>query len=167
MVILGVDPGSYATGFGLIRRENQTLHCLKFGVIRPNKSLPSFERLGFIYTEILKKMDILKPDAIALEKTFFAEHPRAALALGEIRGAILSAAFSHILPVFEYTATEVKLAVVGYGKADKEQIQKMVKMLLTLPTLPAKDAADALAVAICHAHTWKPSSLAKSLEGSA
>ncbi|MBM3394689.1 MAG: crossover junction endodeoxyribonuclease RuvC [Betaproteobacteria bacterium] len=150
--ILGIDPGLRVTGYGAITRQGQRISYVTSGVIRTpaNGSLP--ERLDAILSGLGQVIDEVQPEQIAVEKVFVNVNPQSTLKLGQARGAAICAAVSRKLPVSEYTALQVKQAVVGNGHADKEQVQQMVRRLLALNADPSADAADALACAICHAH---------------
>jgi crossover junction endodeoxyribonuclease RuvC len=149
--IMGVDPGLRATGFGLIERRGQQLVYLASGVVRtPDAALP--ERLKAILENLGEVIAQHAPAQVAVEKVFVNVNPASTLLLGQARGAAICAAVSRGLPVSEYTALQVKQAVVGNGHAAKEQVQEMVRRLLGLAGDPSADAADALACAICHAH---------------
>jgi crossover junction endodeoxyribonuclease RuvC len=149
--ILGVDPGLRVTGFGLIDRVGQKLAYITSGVIRtPDAQLP--ERLKAILDSLSELIAEHRPAQVAVEKVFVNVNPQSTLLLGQARGAAICAAVACGLPVSEYTALQVKQAVVGNGHAAKEQVQSMVRRLLLLPGDPSADAADALACAICHAH---------------
>jgi crossover junction endodeoxyribonuclease RuvC len=149
--ILGIDPGLRVTGFGLIQRAGQRLAYLTSGVVRtPAGELP--DRLKAILESLGEVIAQHSPDQVAVEKVFVNINPQSTLLLGQARGAAICAAVSRGLPVSEYTALQVKQAVVGNGHAAKEQVQEMVRRLLALPGDPSADAADALACAICHAH---------------
>jgi crossover junction endodeoxyribonuclease RuvC len=149
--ILGIDPGLRVTGFGLIQRAGQRLAYLTSGVVRtPAGELP--DRLKTILESLGEVIAQHSPDQVAVEKVFVNVNPQSTLLLGQARGAAICAAVSRGLPVSEYTALQVKQAVVGNGHAAKEQVQEMVRRLLALPGDPSADAADALACAICHAH---------------
>lgn len=152
-MILGVDPGSRKTGFGIIRSEGNRLEYVTSGTIHlpVDKELP--QRLKVIFDSLTEIILAHKPDEMAIEQVFLAKSPASALKLGQARGAAIVAGVNHNLPVAEYEAKKVKQSVVGTGAASKEQVQHMVKTLLKLPGLPAEDAADALAVALCHSHT--------------
>jgi crossover junction endodeoxyribonuclease RuvC len=150
-LILGVDPGSRATGFGIISRRGNSLGIVDAGVIRLTSEKRFAKRLERLYARLNEVIRLHHPTVSAVEDVFHAVNPRSALLLGHARGAIMLAAVHGGLPVYEYTPTEVKQAVVGYGRAEKAQVQHMVRILLNLPERPAQDAADALAVAICHA----------------
>ena len=149
--ILGVDPGLRVTGFGLIEKEGQRLHYVTSGCIRtPDAALP--DRIRAILEGLSQIIVDNLPEHVAVEQVFVNVNPASTLLLGQARGAAICAAVSQRLPVSEYTALQVKQAVVGNGHARKEQVQEMVRRLLSLPGLPSADAADALACAICHAH---------------
>lgn len=150
--ILGIDPGSRKTGFGIIDVDGALASYVSSGIIRlPESELPA--RLKVIFDSVGELIEQYKPELMAVEEVFLARDPRAALRLGQARGAAIVAGVDAGLPVAEYSARTVKQAVVGTGRATKEQVQHMVMRLLSLPAAPAEDAADALAVAICHAHS--------------
>ena len=153
MRILGIDPGSRATGYGLIRLEGNRLHHIDNGVIRPPEKADLAIRLLHIHQELQAVISQYGPDCSAIEQIFMAKNAQSALKLGQARGVAMLAAASAELAVAEYTPLQVKSAVVGYGRASKSQVQQMVKALLKLPEIAQEDASDALAVAICHAHT--------------
>lgn len=149
--ILGIDPGLNATGFGVIEQTSAQLTHIAHGVLRiAHDSLP--ERLGEIFRRLGEVIETHQPDEAVVEIVFVNVNPQSTLLLGQARGTAVCAAVSRGLPVAEYTALQVKQAVVGHGKAAKEQVQEMVKRLLSLPSVPPADAADALACAITHAH---------------
>jgi crossover junction endodeoxyribonuclease RuvC len=149
--ILGIDPGLRVTGFGLIVATGGKLQYLASGCVRnTDGELP--ERLKVIIRDLGSVILEHCPTEVAIEKVFVNINPHSTLLLGQARGAAISAAVLADLPVAEYTALQIKQAVVGHGKAGKGQVQEMVKRLLALPTTPSADAADALACAICHAH---------------
>ena len=153
MRVLGIDPGTAATGYGIVEEETDGLHAVCLGVITPPASLPFAERLLRIYRELRFLLSDTKPDCAAIEAVFFARNVQSALRLGQARGAALLAVAQAEIPIHEYSALEVKQAVTSYGQAQKGQVQEMVRMLLRLPEVPRPaDAADALAVAICHQH---------------
>lgn len=150
-IILGIDPGSRLTGYGVIRQTGRQLTYLGSGCIRTAvDDLPS--RLKYVYAGVHEIILQFQPDMFAIEKVFMAHNADSALKLGQARGAAIVAAVNQGLPVFEYAARLVKQSVVGTGAADKKQVQHMVKLLLKLPASPQADAADALAIAITHAH---------------
>lgn len=153
MRILGIDPGSRATGYGLIEKQGNRLRHIDNGVILTGGEAPLSERLGIIYRELGAVITRHAPQVMAVEQIFLARNALSALKLGHARGVALLAGIHHQLPVYEYTALQVKSAVVGYGRAGKNQIQEMVRILLNLPEVAQEDASDALAVAICHAHS--------------
>jgi crossover junction endodeoxyribonuclease RuvC len=150
--ILGIDPGLAITGYGLIEKDGATLGYVASGRIRSRdtESLP--RRLAAILAGLGEVIESYSPVEVAVEEVFVNVNPRSTLLLGQARGACISAAVLAALPVSEYTAMQVKQAVVGNGHAKKEQVQEMVKRLLRLTVAPSADAADALACAICHAH---------------
>jgi crossover junction endodeoxyribonuclease RuvC len=152
-IILGIDPGTCITGYGIIKGQK---HVLDFGCIRPSPKLPINERYLFIFNGIEYLLKQYAPTAVAVETQFVYRNPQSALKLGMARGVALLAATQKKIPVFEYTPKKAKLAVVGNGAASKQQVQKMVQLLLNLQKPPEpEDAADALAIALCHAHTLK------------
>jgi crossover junction endodeoxyribonuclease RuvC len=155
MRILGIDPGSRITGYGVVeKRGSSFLHvdngCL---ILRPADPIPY--RLEQIYSGLLEMLARYKPDAAAVEEVFFAKNAASSIKLGEARGVALLAAVQARIPVFEYATREVKQAITGFGQATKDQVQKMVKSVLGLPEIAQEDASDALAVAICHLQSYK------------
>ena len=151
MRILGIDPGLRITGYGVIDKNAGALTYVASGCIKsPDGELP--DRLKNILESIQEVIRLYAPVEVAVEKVFVNVNPQSTLLLGQARGAAICGAVLHHLPVSEYTALQVKQAVVGNGHAAKEQVQEMVKRLLKLPGKPSADAADALACAICHAH---------------
>lgn len=151
-IILGIDPGSRLTGYGVIRQTGRKLDYLGSGCIRTSvDDLPT--RLKRIYAGISEIIIQFQPDMVAIEQVFMAKNADSALKLGQARGAAIVASVNHDLPVFEYAARLVKQTVVGTGSADKVQVQHMVKTLLKLSASPQADAADALAIAITHVHS--------------
>lgn len=149
--ILGIDPGLRVTGFGVIDKIGNRLVYVSSGCIKSGEGeLP--QRLGVILAGLGEVIGLHQPHQAAVEKVFVNVNPQSTLLLGQARGAAICAAVLQKLPVAEYTALQVKQAVVGNGHAAKEQVQEMVKRLLNLPGVPSSDAADALACAICHAH---------------
>lgn len=149
--ILGIDPGLRITGFGLIETDGTRVAYITSGCIRAaGLDLP--QRLGIIARDLAHLIAEMNPDEVAVEKVFVNVNPQSTLLLGQARGAAIAAVVLAGLPVTEYTAGQVKQAVVGKGRAAKLQVQAMVQRLLQLPGAPAEDAADALACAICHAH---------------
>ncbi|MDR1322584.1 MAG: crossover junction endodeoxyribonuclease RuvC [Gracilibacteraceae bacterium] len=157
MRILGIDPGTAIMGFGLIESKGGRLSALKYGVWRTAADLPLEERLLSIFQEMEACVDLYRPEEVAAEELFFNRNQTTAISVGEARGVVLLAAARQGLPVYGYTPLQVKQAVVGYGRADKQQIQFMVRAILGLTETPKPDdAADALAVAVCHAHSRRP-----------
>ncbi len=154
MRILGIDPGLRTTGFGVVEKAGGRLHYVASGTIKTDAvhigQLPA--RLKLIFDGVREVTARYAPTCAAMEIVFVNVNPQSTLLLGQARGAALTALVSNDLEVAEYTALQMKKAIVGHGQARKEQIQEMVKRLLDLPGLPGKDAADALGLAICHAH---------------
>lgn len=150
--VLGIDPGSVVTGYGLIETDGVRSFHLAHGHIRvEGDTFP--EKLGHIYYRINQVLEEWQPEEAGIEQVFVSNNPMSALKLGQARGAAICAVVSRGIPVSEYTARSVKQAVVGTGAADKKQVQIMVKTLLGISTKVQADAADGLAIAICHAHT--------------
>lgn len=163
-LILGVDPGSRRTGFGLVKLDGTRSLYVSSGIVRlPEASLP--ERLDIIFSSLTDLIREYGPDQLAIEEVFFARDPRAALKLGQARGAAILAGTQQGLSVFEYSARTVKQSVVGNGGATKDQVQQMVTRLLKLPAVPQEDAADGLAVALCHIQTLSLRSRLPGLSG--
>ena len=162
MIVLGIDPGTAIMGYGLVesgafgnpKQGAEQLRMVEYGVLLTPANAPTSERLPMLYDGLVKLLAEYKPAAVAIEELFFNKNVRTALAVGHARGvAILAAAHSHA-HIAEYTPLQVKQAVVGYGRATKEQVQSMVKILLNMDHIPRPDdAADALAIAICHIHS--------------
>ncbi len=156
MLTLGIDPGTATTGYGVVLEKRERLAFVDHGVIITTPQDSSQERLRIIHRRVIELIKKYQPDAIAIEKLYFGANTKTAIAVGQARGISLLAAAQHKVPIAEYTPLEVKMAVTGYGKADKKQIQQMVRTLLCLPEIPKPDdAADALAIAICHMHSYK------------
>jgi len=153
MRVLGIDPGSRITGYGIIDKEGNRLIHVDNGAIFTDSQKDFPMRLQRIYRGLTEVIERFHPDAVAVENIFFANNVQSALKLGQARGAAIVAGVNAGLPVFEYTALQVKQAVVGHGRADKQQVQKMLKVLLNLPEVAQEDASDALATAVCHAHS--------------
>jgi crossover junction endodeoxyribonuclease RuvC len=151
-IILGIDPGSRITGYGVLERSGQKIRYIDSGCIRLKSDDLSI-RLGQIFVDISEIVQQYKPTEGGIEQVFVHQNPGAALKLGQARGAAIVAMRVGGLTVSEYSARQVKLAVVGYGGAEKIQVQQMVVRLLQLSKVPQADAADALAIALCHAHT--------------
>ena len=153
MIVLGIDPGTARLGYGVIDTTGGPPSLIDFGIAEthPTESMP--DRLLQIFTNVRLLLSEHEPDVMAVEKLFFARNVTTALAVGQARGVVLLAAAEKGTPVREYTPSEVKHSIVGYGKADKSQIQEMVRIILGLDQIPRPDdAADALAIAVCDAH---------------
>ena len=156
MRILGIDPGSGSTGYGIIDTDGSEHKTVVYGAIKTQARRPYQERLLKIHTELSHILSQERADIMAIEGVFHAANVQSALKLGHARGIALLVAAQYGLAVYEYSPLEIKNAVVGYGRAEKSQIQTMVRLILDLPEIPAPDdAADALAVALCHAHRMK------------
>ncbi|SMB95735.1 Holliday junction endonuclease RuvC [Desulfonispora thiosulfatigenes DSM 11270] len=153
MIILGIDPGTAITGFGIISVEGNKFIPIDYGCIYTESTLDLEKRLEKIYNHVNLLLDKYKPNEMAVEELFFNKNVKTALSVGQARGAILLAGALKGLKVNSYTPLQIKQGVVGYGRAQKNQVQQMVKVLLNLKEIPKPDdAADAIAVAICHAH---------------
>lgn len=153
MRVLGIDPGSYATGYGVLDQLGGRLREVASGAVRPPRDRSFLHRLSDIHEALAELLTRYRPDEVAVENPFHSRNARTALQLGQARAAALLPAVKLGVPVFEYAPREVKLAVVGYGQAEKEQVARMVAILLSLSVTPTPfDASDALAVAICHVH---------------
>ena len=155
MRVLGIDCGGESTGYGVVEQEEGgELRCLLSGAIRMSPRQPLPLRLERVYAELGRIIEEHRPDVVAIEDVFYALNAKSALKLGQVRGVAMLAASSQGLAVAEYAPLSIKSAVVGYGRADKSQVQHMVMALLKLAEPPeSSDAADALAIAICHLHT--------------
>lgn len=156
MIILGVDPGYAIVGIGVLEYSGNRFRVLHYGAITTPAGMPAAERLKKIYDELTLLIDKYRPGAAAIEELFFNSNQKTAINVAQARGVILVAVRNRDVPLYEYTPLQVKQSVTGYGRADKGQIQSMVKMILNLNVIPKPDdAADALALAICHAHSSK------------
>ncbi len=153
-LIIGVDPGSRKTGFGIINQVGAKSEYVTSGVIRVHKEPTMPDRLDLIFTSLSEIIAQYSPQFMAIEEIFMGRGPDSALKLGQARGVAILAGTQAKLPVFEYAARKVKQAVVGNGNADKDQVGYMVQTLLKLPGVPQEDAADALAVALCHTYNY-------------
>lgn len=154
MRILGIDPGIAIVGFGFIDKQGHKLVPVQYGSIQTEAHTAEALRLKQVYEAVVQLIDKYKPDAVAIEKLFFNRNVTTALTVGQARGVLMLAAEQKGLPIAEYTPLQVKQAIVGYGKAEKKQVQEMVRMFLHLSAVPKPDdVADALAIAICHAHS--------------
>ncbi len=157
MRVLGIDPGTARTGYGIVQRDGSALKLIDFGCLETLSNAPPAERLLSIHRGVLHLIELHRPEVVGVERLFFNRNVQTAFAVGQARGVVLLAAATHALPVLEYGPHEVKVAVTGYGRADKSQVQRMVQTLLGMVELPRPDdAADALAVAICLAHGLRP-----------
>jgi len=150
MLVLGVDPGSRVTGFGLVKKTNHEIIHVHSGLIRPPAKSPFYKRIHEIFESMVKIMERYRPHQMAIEDMFYAKNAQSSLKLGHARGAVLIAAVQCDIPIFEYSPLEIKKSVVGYGRADKEQVQSMVKIILKMKADLSLDTSDALATAICH-----------------
>jgi crossover junction endodeoxyribonuclease RuvC len=160
VLVLGIDPGTAITGYGLVREDDAELDLVGCGVITTPSAQTLPERLQTIYQGLSQVIREHQPDAAAVEELFFSRNVRTALSVGHARGVALLALADAGLPVYEYKPLEVKQAVAGYGGADKQQVQEMVRMLLHLDRVPQPDdAADAVAVAVCHIHSARMAAL--------
>ncbi|HBI47189.1 MAG TPA: crossover junction endodeoxyribonuclease RuvC [Smithella sp.] len=155
MRILGIDPGSHVTGYGIIEKEGNYLRHVLHGEIKAKKESLLSTMLISIYQQLSAVISESAPRAISLENIFYGKNVRSLIKQAQVRGVVIFAGAGKGIPVFEYSPLEVKKAVVGYGRAEKRQVQIMVKAILKLPELPQADAADALATAICHANFLK------------
>ena len=157
MIILGIDPGTAHTGFGVINKiqnpkskTQNRLKCLDYGLIQTNPGSPAAERLKILYNELNKLIRKHKPKILAVENVYFFKNLKTAMPVSQAKGVILLAAAKKKIPVYEFTPLQVKMTITGYGRAEKKQVQKMIKVLLNLKEIPRPDdAADALGVAIC------------------
>lgn len=159
MRILGVDPGINVTGYGVIEKNQGRLVDIIYGEIKRERIELLSKCLGKIYDNLMGVVEISAPDAIALEDIFYGKNIKSLIKQAQVRGVVMLVASHSNTPIYEYTPLEVKKAVVGYGRADKNQVQQMVKVILNLSTLPPVDASDALAVAICHSNFSKKVSI--------
>ena len=162
--ILGIDPGLRTTGFGVINKQGNKLSYIASGTIKTLSEADLPARLKLILASVSEIIRTYQPDCAAVEKVFVNVNPQSTLLLGQARGAAICALVSADLSVAEYTALQVKQAVVGHGKAKKEQVQSMVQRLLSLSGMPGTDAADALGVAICHAHSMDALALLQNVQ---
>ncbi|MBZ9578263.1 crossover junction endodeoxyribonuclease RuvC [Patescibacteria group bacterium] len=162
MIILGIDPGTATTGYGIIKKTKRRkkksknkLKCLDYGLIKTNPSLAEGERLKKIHNQLNKLIKKYRPEVLAIEKIYFFKNLKTAMPVAQAKGVVLLAAAKKKIPVYEFTPLQVKMAITGYGRAEKKQIQRMVKALLNLKKLPPDDAADALGIAICYTNSVK------------
>ncbi len=160
MIIMGIDPGFAITGFGIVKYEGNKFSPIEYGAVTTRAGEPFAQRLLTIDREISFIIERFNPDAISVEELFFNKNIKTAIMAAHGRGIALAAGARSGKPVFEYTPLQVKQAVVGYGRAEKAQVQQMVKAILNLPEIPKPDdVADALAIAVCHGHSSKLSAL--------
>lgn len=150
MLVLGVDPGSQVTGFGLVEKKGNEMTCIHCGHISPPGKIPFYDRIHNIFQAMVEIMNHYRPEEMAIEDIFYAKNIKSSLKLGHARGAALIAAVQCGVRIYEYTPLEIKKAVVGYGRATKEQVRSMVQIILKLKSTPNLDTSDALAAAICH-----------------
>lgn len=162
-LVLGIDPGTATTGYGLVRdREDGSLESVAYGAILTSPTLAAHQRLAVLFHQLNDLLLLHRPNYCAVEKLFFQSNVKTAIAVGQARGVVLLAISEVGLDLSEYTPNEIKLAVTGYGSAGKKQVQEMVRVLLSLPDIPKPDdAADALAIAITHLHTRRFSEAAE------
>lgn len=154
--ILGIDPGYAIVGFGILEYDGLRFTPIEYGAVLTEAHTPFTERLRAIHTDVEFIFDKFKPDCMAIEKLFFTTNQKTAIDVAQARGVTVLSAADRSVPVFEYTPLQVKSAVVGYGKAEKQQVMEMTKQLLGLAQIPKPDdAADALAIAICHGHSTR------------
>ena len=154
MIIIGIDPGYAIVGIGVVEYAGNKFRTLEYNAITTPAGMNTVARLKKIYDEMELYIEKYKPDCISIEELFFNSNQKTAINVAQARGVLLVAAANHNIPISEYTPLQVKQSVTGYGRAQKQQIQQMVKMILGLNAIPKPDdAADALALAICHAHS--------------
>jgi crossover junction endodeoxyribonuclease RuvC len=150
MLVLGVDPGSRVTGYGLVEKEDNQIDYIKAGTISCDANVPLYQRVYKIFCSMVEIMSYYRPQEMSIEDVFVAKNVKSSLKIGHARGAVMIAAVQCDIKIFEYSPLEIKKAVVGYGRATKEQVRDMVQVILNLKTQPDMDASDALAAAICH-----------------
>ncbi len=154
MRILGIDPGYGIVGWGVLDYDNVTFRPVKYGAVTTDSKTPFDRRLAEIYEDMNSILDMFRPDCVSIEKLYFNTNITTGIAVAEARGVIRLAVSLRGIPVYEYTPLQVKVAVTGYGRAEKRQMQEMTRTILHLPAIPKPDdTADALAIAICHGHT--------------
>lgn len=160
LIIMGIDPGIAILGYGVVRLKGNKYEVMDFGALTTSSELSMPKRLTYIFENLNHLLELHNPDAFAIEELFFNKNIKTALTVGHARGVAILSASNRNIPVFEYTPLQVKQAIVGYGRADKKQMQQMVKLLLNLKETPKPDdVADALAVSICHGNSSKFSNL--------
>ncbi|MCL2838919.1 MAG: crossover junction endodeoxyribonuclease RuvC [Oscillospiraceae bacterium] len=154
MRVLGIDPGFAIVGYGVVDYVGNKFSVVDYGAVMTKAGENIFDRLKVIYDEVAQIIERVNPDCVAIEELFFNTNTKTAITVAEARGILIIAALNAGVPVFEYTPLQVKQAVTGYGRADKNQVQQMIKVILNLEKVPKPDdVADALAIAICHAHS--------------
>lgn len=157
MIILGIDPGYAIVGWGVLNYQGNQFQVLDYGAITTEASMDIYQRFKAIHEDLNQIIERYQPDAMAIEELFFNSNRTTAINVAQARGVLVLSALNHDVPVFEYTPLQVKQAVAGYGRAEKQQVQQMTKMLLHLDSVPKPDdTADALAIAICHGHSYNP-----------
>ncbi|MDD5475847.1 MAG: crossover junction endodeoxyribonuclease RuvC [Syntrophales bacterium] len=155
MIILGIDPGTRVTGYGIVKKTSEGVSHIDHGELRPPRNSPLPAALKEVFESLMEIVELHSPDAIVIENIFYGKNVKSLIKQGHLRGVAMLAAPLNGLPVYEYSPLEIKQAVVGYGRAEKHQVQQMVTVLLRLPSPPPPDASDALAMAICHAHSMR------------
>jgi crossover junction endodeoxyribonuclease RuvC len=156
MIILGIDPGTATTGFGIVKTHNNNQTIVDFGVISTDKKLSDAQRLKILGDDLAELIKKFKPDAVGIEKLFFTTNQKTVMTVSQARGVALYLAQTYNLPIFEFTPLQVKNFICGYGKADKKQVQFVIKKIFSLKQTPKPDdAADALAIALCASHSFK------------
>lgn len=154
MIIAGIDPGTATTGYAIIEANGTQIKLIEYGCIKTSSTIPGHKRINKIYDEVCTLLDTYKPSVLAIERLFFNRNVTNAIHVGQASGVVMLAAAQRDIKVFSYTPLQVKIALTGYGRADKRQMQQMVKRFLGLSEIPKPDdAADAIAVAICHANS--------------
>ncbi len=157
MIILGIDPGYAIIGYGILEYKNNKFRVITYGAITTDANMDMFDRFKKIHDELNIIIELYKPEFMAIEELFFNSNQKTAINVAQARGVLLLSALNRNIPIFEYTPLQVKQSVAGYGRADKQQVQQMVKLLLNLEKVPKPDdTADALAIAICHGHSYNP-----------
>ena len=165
MIILGIDPGYAIVGTGVVEYSGNKFRAIDYRAVTTEANMPFELRLKVIYDGVTQLINEYKPNFMSIEELFFNSNAKTAIAVGQARGVILLAAVNAGVPVFEYTPLQVKQAIVGYGRAAKNQVQQMVKAMLALSAVPKPDdVADALALAICHGHSYNPNVARQILE---
>jgi len=159
LIILGIDPGSRVTGYGVVEKGGRDLALVTYGEIKTGRGETLSGCLTTIYARLKEIIDRYRPDVISLEDIFYGKNVKSLIKQGHVRGVIVLAAAHHDIPVYEYTPLEVKKAVVGYGRAEKGQVQYMISAMFRQSQVPPPDAADALALAVCHSNFLKAVSL--------